>query len=447
MSVLSELSAFGATQVLVYLKKPVADAAAASAAINPIGEVTKHFARTVMSRFGAIASAEGVADSGPAFRVYKNLGIVIGAVDEASYHAVKDSDAVRAVAAVPEMSLIRPLSSKLAAPTKGPTWGIKRLGVPDLWKLGLTGKGVLIAHLDTGVEADHPVLKDAVTAFAEFDSFGREVVGAKASDSGTHGTHTAATIAGRRTKQAEVGVAPGASLASAMVIEGGNIVARILGGMDWAVGQGVKILSMSLGLRGYREEFLQLMKTLRAHGILPIIASGNEGPGTSRSPGNYDLCLSVGMSDTQDEVNADSSSQHFNRDLDPYVPDIVGPGVDTLSAMPGKKFGLKTGTSMATPHIAGLAALLWEAKPNATVDEIERAILESCKRPATMPQSRANRGVPDAVEAHRLLTNGAAGAPVPSSVPKKKAAPKKAAQKKAVKKSAKKKTAKKKVGG
>ena len=84
MTVQSELKAFGATQVLVYLKKPVADAAAASLAANPITEVTRHFARTAASRFGALAAAEGVS-SGPAYRVYKNLGIVLGAVDEASY--------------------------------------------------------------------------------------------------------------------------------------------------------------------------------------------------------------------------------------------------------------------------------------------------------------------------------------------------------------------------
>jgi subtilisin family serine protease len=421
MSVQSELNAFGATQVLVYLKKPIADAAAASAAANPVAEVTRHFAHTAASRFGALAAAEGVSHGGPAYRVYKNLGIVLGSVDEASYKAVKESDAVRAVAAVPEISLIRPTSSALAAPKAGPTWGIKRLGVPALWKEGLTGKGVLIAHLDTGVDADHPVLKGAVAAFAEFDSFGREVAGAKPSDSDSHGTHTAATIAGRHNKKADVGVAPGASLASAMVIEGGNVIARILGGMDWAVGQGVKILSMSLGLRGFRQEFLALMQIIRAQGILPVIASGNEGAGTSRSPGNYDLCLSVGAFDSQDQVADFSSSQRFSRPLDPFVPDLVGPGVATLSAMPGRKFGKMDGTSMATPHIAGLAALLWEAKPNATVDEIERVIFDSCRRPATMPQPRANRGVPDAVEAHRLLTTGAvAGPPKPKKKPKKK---------------------------
>lgn len=417
MSVTSELNTFGATQVLVYLKSAVADEAMASAAANPVTAVTRHLTPSAIAPFGARAAAEEGTD-GPAFRVYKNLGIVLATVTEASYQAVKASSDVRAVTPVPEISLIRPTASAVTPPTAGVTWGIKRLRVPELWAQGLSGKGVTVAHLDTGVDATHPVLKAAVTAFAEFDSFGREVAGADARDSGTHGTHTAATIAGRPTKQATVGVAPGASLASAMVIEGGNVIARILGGMDWAVGQGAKVLSMSLGLRGYREEFLQLMRTLRARGLLPVIASGNEGPGTSRSPGNYDNVLSVGACDDRDAVSDFSSSQHFVRDIDPYVPDIVAPGSDILSAMPGKKFGVKFGTSMATPHVAGLAALLWEAKPAATIDQIEAAILESCKRPDAMTRPRGNRGIPDAVAALAALNAGAAP---PAAKPKKKA--------------------------
>jgi subtilisin family serine protease len=173
--------------------------------------------------------------------------------------------------------------------------------------------------------------------------------------------------------------------------------------MDWIVGEGARILSMSLGLRGFHAEFQPLMQALRNRGILPVIAVGNEGPGTSRSPGNYDIVLSVGASSNQDEVADFSSSQRFVRTGDPLVPDLVAPGVDTLSALPGGEFGEFSGSSMATPHIAGLAALLWQAKPGATVDEIEAAILKSCKRPASMPAARANRGVPDAVAALALL--------------------------------------------
>ena len=95
---------------------------------------------------------------------------------------------------------------------------------------------------------------------------------------------------------------------------------------------------------------------LRARGILPVFAVGNEGPGTSRSPGNYSEALSVGASDEDDLVADFSSSQQFRRPGDPRVPDIVAPGVGVISTVPGGGFAEKDGSSMATPHIAGLAA-------------------------------------------------------------------------------------------
>ena len=107
----------------------------------------------------------------------------------------------------------------------------------------------------------------------------------------------------------------------------------------------------------------------RAQGILPLFAVGNEGPGTSRSPGNYVEALSVGATDRDDDVALFSSSQRFDRQSDLIVPDLVAPGVSVISARPGGGSQSMDGTSMATPHTAGLAALLLEAKPDATVDE------------------------------------------------------------------------------
>ena len=90
------------------------------------------------------------------------------------------------------------------------------------------------------------------------------------------------------------------------VIEGGNAVARVLGGMDWAVGQRVRVLSMSLGFRGWWEDFSCRSPGIRSRQVLPVFAVGNEGPGTSRSPGNYSQSLSVGAMD-KDHTVADFS--------------------------------------------------------------------------------------------------------------------------------------------
>jgi subtilisin len=184
---------------------------------------------------------------------------------------------------------------------------------------------------------------------------------------------------------------------------------------------------MSLGLRGYTPAFEVLMAALRSANVLPIIAVGNEFANTSRSPGNYDNVLSIGAIGEDDKVADFSGSQRFNRTTDPLVPDLVAPGVDVLSCVPGGRYGKMSGTSMATPHVAGLAALLLQARPNATALQLETAILQSCALVPGMPAARANRGLPDGVKAFSLLTGTPLAA---SSAAKSKAAAKKKSAKK-----------------
>jgi subtilisin family serine protease len=284
------------------------------------------------------------------------------------------------------------------------TWGIERLGVPALWDRGITGQGVLVAHLDTGVDGRHAALAGAVADFAEFDVMGRAIQPApRPHDSDEHGTHTAGTIAGRPVGGRHVGVAPGAQLASAMVIEGGDAIARVLGGMDWALGLGARVLSLSLGFRGWWPDFLAVTRVLRQKGVLPVFAVGNEYAGSSRSPGNYPEALSVGACGEDDRVADFSSSQRFDRKKDPVVPDLVAPGVGIVSAKPGGGYQAMDGTSMATPHVAGLAALLLEAEPKAKVSRLEAAILGSCVRPRGMSAERAGHGIPSAPKALEAL--------------------------------------------
>jgi subtilisin len=150
---------------------------------------------------------------------------------------------------------------------------------------------------------------------------------------------------------------------------------------------------------------------LRRNQVLPVIAIGNEGPGTSRSPGNYANVMSVGAMDKNDMIATFSSSQSFPRPDEPATPLLAAPGVDVLSCLRGGGYWLDSGTSMATPHVAGLAALLFQAKPEATIDEVEGAILGSCALPASMSASRAGRGVPDAMQAIATLLGGPRPAP------------------------------------
>lgn len=358
--------------------------------------VAGHFSVATGSQLAATSIATGRRGNGrPASaRYYPNLGVVYGTVDRAGLAALRADPAVRSVGAPPAFSLIRPVDAPTPATPASLTWGLQALGVDELWDQGLDGTGVRVAHLDTGVDATHPALAGAVGAFAEIDFSGRERPGATAWESDRifrHGTHTAATIAARPVDGRHVGVAPGATVCSAMVIEGGEVVARILGGLDWALGQNVRVVSMSLGVRGTNAAFTAVVDILRNSGILPVIAVGNEGAGTSRSPGNYPQALSVGAHDEHGAVAGFSSSQRFERRSQPLVPDLVGPGVGVISADQGGGWHELSGSSMATPHVAGLAALLLQARPDATVDQVERAILASATL-GSMDAERANRG-------------------------------------------------------
>ena len=412
MSLYSSIRNTGVAEVMVVLKEEAPGAAATARFAEAL---KRHFHRSEYSRDEALlrslrstrsimraraagrtnaSSIASVKSTAPPSRYYPHLGILFGTVDEQGLTALRSAKSVSKVLPAPDLRLIRPIMMAAARPKTGVTWGLRMLGIPELWDQGLTGKGILVGHLDTGVDGMHPALKGSVSAFAEFDALGNIVPRARPKDSEEHGTHTAGTIVGRAVRGVSFGVAPEAKLASAMVIEGGHVMARILAGIDWCIGQNVRILNMSLGLPGYDEMFRPITQILRKRGILPVFAIGNEGPGTSRYPGNYPEALSVGAIDAYGEIADFSSSQRFKRAKASVVPSLVAPGVEVLSCTPKRGYKLMSGTSMATPHIAGLAALLLHAAPSTPVDKLEAAIFASCKRSKKLPKNRANRGLP-----------------------------------------------------
>jgi subtilisin family serine protease len=393
-----ELKNTGSARLLVVLDEKAADG----------GERFRRcFQPTAHQRQGRAASVSGAgaAVAADSMLYLPNLGVVYGNVNAAGWKQLQQElKGADAVAGVQTLRPIRSTPAKTALPKGELSWGLQRINAPKLWQQGLTGKGVLIAHLDTGVDGAHPALKGAIREFAAFDETGVKMPTATPTDSDMHGTHTGAIIAGRPTADRVVGVAPGCQLVSGMVMEGGDLVARVLAGVEWALRHPVKVLNLSLGFPGYFEEYVPLLSRIRRKGILPVFAVGNDGPGASRSPGNYANCLSVGACDANDRIYPESSSQRFRRKSNPLVPDLVMPGVDVISANAGgADYRMMSGTSMAAPHCTGLAALLWEAVPEASVDQIEQAIFASARRPASLEKDRANRGVPDAVRALKGL--------------------------------------------
>ena len=412
MSIQNTLSAVGTADVVVVLKRDTKSKNRTA--------LKKHFTQPELEGLhllstgvhemgftGSRKSARSFADVHDSVIELPNLGMMIGTVDREGLRALRKSSTVTQVVEAPAMRLIRPTregGSGTAPPAaQTPNWGLDVLELPALWAQGLTGSEVRIGHLDTGVDRAHPDLAPAVASWLETDRAARPVPGSTPYDDDGHGTHTAGTLAARRASgQPRIAAAPGAQLYSAKCIERGDLTRRVLVSIDWALGNNVRIISMSLGIPNYDAGWLAIASQLRALGVLWICAIGNEGVNTSRSPGNYANVLSVGMTTPQNVVEPDSSSMQF-QNPSRIVPKIVAPGADIASTYLGGGYEFLTGTSMATPLVAGLAALLWEAKPTATADQIEAAVVGSCVLPAAVPAARGGAGVPNGPRALALL--------------------------------------------
>lgn len=394
----AELAVAGHAEVVCVLRR-----ATGAGRKDPAREISRSFLR---------ATPAGAC--GPAYRSFSRLGVMIGFTDAAGAAALATDPRVELLAPAAAPSLIRPVRRAPARSARdaAPAWGVAALEAPRLWQAGVTGAGIRIGHLDTGVDAAHRALRGRIAAWAEFDGEGKMVAGSGPRDPDGHGTHTAGTLcggaAGGKTGGGPLGMAPRAELCSALVIEGGRVLLRILAGMEWVIEQGVRVLSMSLGIRGYTPFAVELMNRLREAGVLPVIAIGNEGPGTSRSPGNYPEALSVGAVDRRGRVADFSSSMRFERAVEPTAPDLVAPGVEVVSARAGGGREVMDGTSMATPHVAGLAALLFSARPAVTVAEVEAAIFAGARPLAESEDPiRYGRGMVNGPLALSALTGAA----------------------------------------
>ncbi|MEU4092890.1 S8 family serine peptidase [Streptomyces sp. NPDC026673] len=280
-----------------------------------------------------------------------------------------------------------------------------QIGADKVWAEGNTGKGVKVAVLDTGIDAEHPDLADRIDTSASFIPNDPETI-----DYHGHGTHVASTIAGTGSASdgKERGVAPGVRLDIGKVLDGDGRGQEswIIAGMEWAArDQQAKIISMSLGGSGdHTDPMSQAVDRLsRETGALFVIAAGNSGPHTIGSPGAADSALTVGAVDSADRL-ADFSSTG-PRDGDAGLkPEITAPGVDILAARSHYKRGsgyytTMSGTSMATPHVAGAAALLAAAHPDWTGPQLKEALVSSAKATPTYSPYEAGAGRLDAAAA------------------------------------------------
>jgi subtilisin family serine protease len=299
--------------------------------------------------------------------------------------------------------------SKLEA-RQGHTWGLERLQIPKMWET-TRGEEIRVAVLDTGVYADHDALEGRVTQFIVIDPLGRRIWSEPTFDGGRHGTHVCGTIAGGETSEGiAIGVAPEVELLVAGVLLGETTLRTLLEGISWAVEREADIINLSLGFSYYEPLFAQVFDILISRfGILPVVAIGNESHGNSSSPGNAHSAFSVGAVEklpypskrVQVPFFSSGASLVFPDQESPVLvvkPDVVAPGAQVFSCIPPEKrpdgtyeYSYMDGTSMATPHVAGVAALLMAAKPEAPVTDIIQVMKETAEHPSGNERRPDNR--------------------------------------------------------
>jgi Subtilase family len=270
---------------------------------------------------------------------------------------------------------------------------VPQVGAPQAWAAGFDGTGATVAVLDTGVDAGHPDLAGHISETQTF------VPGQDVGDRNGHGTHVASTIAGSGAASAGLnkGVAPGADLVVGKVLgdDGFGQSSWIIDGMEWAADR-ADVVNMSLGdpdLTDGRDPLsLAVDELTRDEGVLFVIAAGNSGTEFAVSaPGAADEALTVAAVDGLDQ-RAWFSSMGPRTGDHALKPDIAAPGVEVTAArsqlLPFGEGMYQTmeGTSMASPHVAGAAAILAAAHPAWSPRRLKDALMSSAKAlPGTTP--------------------------------------------------------------
>ena len=262
------------------------------------------------------------------------------------------------------------------------------MGVPQVWDLGYTGKGVKVALIDTGIDAGHPDLKGRVVEWKDFVN-GRS---APYDDYG-HGTHCAGIIggSGAASNGKYKGVAPEVEFIGIKVLgkDGSGDLSTILKGLDYAARSDAKIISMSLGSDEHSQAIDDLVSRAVKNGKIVVCAAGNSGPDrrTIGCPSDSPDAITVGATDKGDMI-ASFSSRGPTRD-GRIKPDITAPGKDIISCKAAgimnekaiDKYYIKmSGTSMACPMVSGSIALLVQMDSGLTPQKA-KDILEKTAKP------------------------------------------------------------------
>jgi subtilisin family serine protease len=288
---------------------------------------------------------------GKIVREYDYIPGVVVTISSGKIKALEKKDKVDSVAIDAKVTIgVKP--PKPGKPDKDPPeqppqevpWGIGQI---DADEVTLTGSGVKVAIVDTGIDKDHPDLTVAG---------GVNLINTRKSydDDNGHGTHCAGIIGALDNDIGVVGVAPGVSLYAVKVLDrrGSGYYSTIIAGIEWAISNEMNVISMSLSGSSDVQALEDACDAARLADIVVVAASGNDNHLWIHYPAAYDSVISVGATDDTNTI-AWWSNEGVGLD-------VVAPGVEILSTYKGGEYKELSGTSMACPHVAGTAALIIE---------------------------------------------------------------------------------------
>jgi len=273
------------------------------------------------------------------------------------------SDVIDVLKKNPKVAYVE-LDGKVKALGEVLPWGVDRIDAEKVWDSdgdlvvdeGANAGSVKVAVIDTGIDYDHPDLADNVKGGVSFVDYTSNYM-----DDNGHGTHVAGIIAAVDNDEGVIGVAPKVLLYAVKVLdsEGSGYVSDVIAGINWAVENGMQIISMSLGTNTDYDSLRQACDNAYNAGVLLVAAAGNDasrftvrfGIDTIDYPARYDSVIAVGAINQEDERPSWSSTG-------PEL-ELAAPGVDIYSTYLDNTYATLSGTSMACPHVTGVAALIF----------------------------------------------------------------------------------------